>query len=571
MRRLILLALAASTAGCSTTPPATMPAPAEAPALAPGEYDLIIEGGRIVDGTGNAWYPGDLGIRGDRIAAITRPGELSDAPARARLDATGKVVSPGFIDIQSHSRFNFLGSGDGRVVSKVTMGVTTEIMGESTTNGPSSTDMMSNAGSAAGVTQFATFAGWMNAMEAHGGSVNFGSFVGASTIRVVGMRLAMGAAGSPERRVMQQAVRESMQSGAFGVASALVYPPGNFASTDELISINAAAAPFGGVYITHLRSEADLYLEAIDEAIEIGTRAGVPIEIYHLKAAGQRNWDKASLAVAKIDSARAAGVDIQANMYPYTAGGTGLDACFPPWASADGKLFSNLGDADVRARIRAEMEVQTEPWEAFCALATPEGTMPLGLNLPEHQKYRGWRLADIAEDMGKDWIDTAMDLVLAERQRVSTMYFLASEENVAMQIGQSWIKFGTDAGGIDPVAATGLAHPRAYGTFARVLGKYVRDDGTITLEDAVRKMSSAVATRLNIRDRGFLREGYYADVIVFDPETVTDHATYEEPHQLSTGIEHVFVNGTAVVANGEHTGAMPGRAVRGPGWTGWQR
>jgi N-acyl-D-aspartate/D-glutamate deacylase len=571
MRRLILLALAASTAGCSTTPLATMPAPAEAPGLAPGEYDLIIEGGRIVDGTGNGWYPGDLGIRGDRITAITRPGELSDAPARARLDATGKVVSPGFIDIQSHSRFNFLGSGDGRVVSKVTMGVTTEIMGESTTNGPSSADMMSDAGSAAGVTQFATFADWMNAMEAHGGSANFGSFVGASTIRVVGMGLAMGAAGSPERRVMQQAVRESMQSGAFGVASALVYPPGNFASTDELISINAAAAPFGGVYITHMRSEADLYLEAIEEAIEIGTRAGVPIEIYHLKAAGQRNWGKATLAVAKIDSARAAGVDIQANMYPYTAGGTGLDACFPPWASADGMLFSNLGDADMRARIRAEMEVQTEPWEAFCTLATPEGTMPLGLNLPEHEKYRGWRLADIAEDMGKDWIDTAMDLVLAERQRVSTMYFLASEENVAMQIGQSWIKFGTDAGGIDPVGATGLAHPRAYGTFARVLGKYVRDDGTITLEDAVRKMSSAVATRLNIRDRGFLREGYFADVIVFDPETVTDHATYEEPHQLSTGIEHVFVNGTAVVTNGEHTGAMPGRAVRGPGWTGWQR
>jgi dihydroorotase/N-acyl-D-amino-acid deacylase len=258
-------------------------------------------------------------------------------------------------------------------------------------------------------------------------------------------------------------------------------------------------------------------------------------------------------------------------MYPYTAGGTGLDACFPPWASADGRLFDNLADPEMRARIRAEMEVQTEPWEPFCTLATPEGTMPLGLNLPEHRKYRGWWLSDIAEDLGKDWIDTAMDLVLHERQRVGTMYFLMSEENVGMQIALPWIKFGTDAGGIDPETATGRAHPRAYGTFTRVLGKYVREEGVTTLEDAVRKMSSAVATRLKIRDRGLLHEGYFADVVVFDPDTVGDHATYEDPHQLSTGIEHVFVNGVAVVSDGRHTGALPGRPVHGPGWSGWER
>ncbi len=569
MRRipLFLLALAACAPVTSNAPTSAPGAPPPAP---PGEYDVVIEGGRIVDGSGNAWYPGDLGIRGDRIVAITPPGELSERPARARIDADGMIVSPGFIDIQSHSRFNFLGNGDGRVVSKVTMGVTTEIMGESTTNAPSSPEMLENAGSAVGVSQFETFGEWIGAMEQHGGSVNFGSFVGGSTIRIVGMGLAMGEARSPERRLMQQAVRESMEDGAFGVATALVYPPGNFASTDELISINAAAAPYGGVYITHMRSEADNFLEAIDEAIEIGTQAGVPIEIYHLKAGGRRNWYKAAEAVAKIDSARAAGVDVQANMYPYTAGGTGLDACFPPWASADGLLFDNLANTEVRARIRAEMEVQTEPWEAFCSLATPEGTMLLGLNLPEHEQYRGWWLADVAESMGKHWTETAMDLVLAERQRVSTMYFLMSEENVAMQIAQPWIKFGTDAGGIDPTSATGLAHPRAYGTFTRVLGKYVREDGVVTLEDAVRKMSSAVATRLRIRSRGFLREGYYADVVVFDPETVIDHATYDEPHQLSTGVAHVLVNGVAVVSGGEHTGALPGRAVRGPGWTGWE-
>ena len=565
MNRLHFLALTFGV--CVTTSSAT-PSPLQAVQEA---YDVVIEGGQIVDGTGNAWYPGDVGIRGDRIVTIAAPGALADRQAINRIDASGMVVSPGFIDIQSHSRFSFPGGGDGRVVSKVTMGVTTEIMGESTTNAPSSPQMLTNSGPAAGVSQFETFGEWIEAMEDHKASVNFGSFVGGSTIRVVGMGMAMGEAGDRERRAMQQAVQESMEDGAFGIATALVYPPGNFASTDELISINEAMAPYGGVYITHLRSEADNFLEAIDEALEIGIQADVPIEIYHLKAGGRRNWHKAAEAVAKIDSARASGVDVQANMYPYTAGGTGLDACFPPWASADGLLYENLADPEMRMKIRSEMEVQTEPWEPFCSLATPEGTMLLGLNLPEHQQYRGWWLSDVAEAMDKHWTETAMDLVLAERQRVGTIYFLMSEENVAMQIAQPWMKFGTDAGGMDPTTATGLAHPRTYGTFARVLGKYVREEGALTLEDAVRKMSSAVATRLKIRDRGVLREGYYADLVVFDPETVADHATYERPHQLSTGVVHVLVNGVGVVSDGQHTGEMPGLAVRGPGWTGWEQ
>lgn len=534
----------------------------------PGAYDVVIEGGRIVDGTGNPWYPGDIGIRGDRIVTVTLPGRLSTAPAALRVDATDRVVSPGFIDIQSHSRFNFLPGGDGRVVSKVTMGVTTEIMGESTTNAPSSPAMLEAAGPAAGVTQFATFGEWMEAMERHGASVNFGSFVGASTVRVLGMGQRMGAAGSPERREMQRAVRQSMQEGAFGVASALIYPPGAFAGTDELISVTAAAAPFGGMYITHLRSEADRLLEAIDEAIEVGTQAGVPVEIYHLKAAGQRNWHKAELAVAKIDSARAAGIDVQANMYPYTAGSTGLTACFPPGASADGGLFRNLRDTAARARIRQEIESPTQEWENLCALAGPEGTLLLGLSRPGNRRFAGRSLDDVARERGQDWIETAFDLVLDERQDISTIFFLMSEENVQMQIGQPWMKFGTDAGGRDPAAPGGLAHPRAYGTFTRVLGRYVRDEGVTDIEDAVRKMSSAVATRLRLEDRGLVREGYYADVVVFDPLTVGERATYEEPHQVSTGIEHVFVNGVAVLSDGRHTGAMPGRPLRGPGWTG---
>jgi N-acyl-D-amino-acid deacylase len=551
--------------GCGGAPSRVLPQPTSSP------FDVVISGGTIVDGTGNASFPADVGLRGDRVAAITPPGMLSEEPANRRVDATGLVVAPGFIDIQSHSRFNFLGNGDGRVVSKVTMGVTTEIMGESTTNGPASAAMLSAAGGAVGRSVFETFGDWMSAMEAHGGSVNFGSFVGATTIRVLGMGEAMGKAGGPEVSAMQDAVRQSMEDGAFGIGSALIYPPGNFASTEELIAINSAAAPYGGVYITHMRSEADNFLEAIDEAIKIGTEAGVPVEIYHLKAGGQRNWHKAAEAVAKIDSARAAGVDIQANMYPYTAGGTGLTACFPPWASADGKLFDNLADADMRGRIRAEIENQTEAWENLCSLSTPEGVLLLGFNKAENRKYMGRYLADVAAEVGKDWIETAFDLVLDERQRIGTIYFMMSEENVAMQIGQPWMKFGTDAGGIDPETATGLSHPRAYGTFTRILGKYVREEGVTTLEEAVRKMSSAVATRLHIKDRGLLKEGFFADVVVFDPETVGDHATYDEPHQLSTGIEHVFVNGIEVVNGGRHTGAMPGMPVRGPGWTGWHR
>ncbi len=574
MRRFLTVVtpVAFATACAASAPAGPAPVATVPPAVAaPGSYDVIIEGGRIVDGTGNAWYPGDIGLRGDRIAAVTPAGMLADAPANRRVDATGKVVSPGFIDIQSHSRFGFLAAGDGRVVSKVTMGVTTEIMGESTTNAPSSPAMLEAAGSAVGATRFETFGQWIDAMAAHGASVNFGSFIGATTIRILGMGQAMGAAGSPELRLMQRAVRASMEDGAFGIGSALIYPPGSFASTEELISINAAAAPYGGVYITHMRSEADNFLEAIDEAIEIGSGAGVPIEIYHLKAGGRSNWHKAALGVAKIDSARAAGVDIQANMYPYTAGSTGLTACFPPWASADGLLYRNLADRDMRDRIRAEILDQTSDWENLCTLATPEGTLILGLNKRENRRYAGRYLADIADEMGKHWIDAAFDLVLDEGQRVGTIYFMMSEENVTMQIGQPWIKFGTDAGGIDPETATGLAHPRAYGTFTRVLGKYVREEGATTLEEAVRKMSSAVATRLHIKERGLLLEGHYADIVVFDPTTVGDHATYEEPHQVSTGIEHVFVNGVAVVTDGVHTGAMPGRPVRGPGWAGWRR
>jgi N-acyl-D-amino-acid deacylase len=561
---LTLTASACATGGAPGSPSGDTGAP----------YDLVLLNGRIVDGTGAAWFHGDLAIRGDRIARIAPRGLLANAPTRERIDVAGHVIAPGFIDIQSHSRQNFMPGGDGRVVSKVTQGVTTEIMGEGSTNAIVNdrilgVDPAQNESAARQIERFGGprgFDNWLRSMEENGASVNVGSFLGGNNVRQYAKGTSQGPASPAELDSMRTVVRWAMEGGAFGIATALIYPPATFASTEELIEASKAMAPYGGVYITHMRSEADGVLEAMDEAIRIGREGGVPVEIYHLKAAGQRNWGKTGAMIAKIDSARGAGLDVQANMYPYVAGGTGLSACFPPWASADNGLFVNLADPGARARMRAEMESDRTDWENLCALATPEGVLVLGLNEGENQRWIGQRLGDIAAAQGKDWIDTAFDLVLSERQRVGTIYFLMSEENVAEKMRQPWMKFGTDAGGPDPATATGLTHPRAYGTFTRILGRYVREEGVLELEDAVRKMSSAVALRLSIPDRGILREGMFADVVVFDPDTVEDRATFEEPHRVSVGMTHVFVNGVQVLRNGEHTGATPGRALRGPGY-----
>jgi dihydroorotase/N-acyl-D-amino-acid deacylase len=544
------------------THPSTNPTPAS------GErFDVIIENGRVVDGTGAAWYYGDVGIRGDRIAAVTPRGLLRNAASTTRVDARNMVVAPGFIDIQDQSGGQLL-LGDGRQLGKITQGVTTGILGEGSTPAPlnpanlppDASDLLRRFSQPHG------FDVWLSAMEAHRISQNVGSFVGAGTIRQYGMAERMGAATGATLDSMRAAVRRAMEDGAFGMASALIYPPNTFATTEELIEESRAMAPYGGVYISHMRSEADHLLEAVDEVIRISREGGVPGEIYHLKAAGTRNWSKEAPMIAKIDSARAAGIDVQANMYPYTAGATGLTSCLPPSYSAEGKLFDNLASADIRAKIHQEVAHPTSEWENLCELASPEGVLITNLRKPENQQYIGKRLAEIARMKNEDYLDAAMDLILSEHSRVETTYFLMSEDNVKLQLRQPWMKIGTDAGGPDPDSVRALVHPRTFGNYPRILGLYVRDEKVIPLEDAVRKMTSAVATRLSIHDRGLLKPGMYADVVVFDPATIADRATYEQPKQLSVGVRDVWVNGVQVLRDGKHTGATPGRALRGPGY-----
>jgi dihydroorotase/N-acyl-D-amino-acid deacylase len=540
-----------------------------------GQYDLVIENGKVVDGTGNPWFHGDVAVNGDRIVRIAPAGMLATEKARQRIDARGLVVAPGFIDIQAHSTRALL-TGDSRVVSMITQGVTTMILGEGSTPAPVNDEILALRGESGGDSAYARiisdFAGprgfgkWLSAMEERKASANFGSFLGASTVRTYAKGMREGQASPAELDTMRAVVRRAMEDGAFGIASALIYPPGIFASTEELVEQAKAMAPYGGVYITHMRSEGDRLLEAMDEALTIGREGGVPVEIYHLKAIGVRNWPKAAAAVAKIDSARAAGQDVSANQYAYTAGGNSLSSCIPPWGHADGKLLERLQDPETRAKLKADMLRESDEWENICLAATPEGVQVVGFRVDSLKKYEGQRLAAIARAMGKSWADVSIDLTIAERNRLGQILFIASDANIAMQIQQPWMKFGTDAGGQDPDSARGMTHPRAYGNYPRILGQYVREQGVLTLEDAIRKMTWSVAQRLSIRDRGMLHEGMYADIVIFDPETIIDRATYEQPHQLSEGVRHVLVNGVAVLTDGKVTGEKPGRAVRGPGY-----
>lgn len=543
-------------------------------------FDTLIRYARIVDGSGNSWRYGDVAITGDTLTAVIPPGAVPAEKCRRVIDAHGLVVAPGFIDIQSHSIFPLM--RDGRCLSKIAQGVTTEIMGEGWTPTPVGgliTDPV--ASSIVGddlsdewreqMLTWRRFGDWLEAFVEHGVSPNVGSYLGGGTIRSYAKGMAMGPASADELDVMRRVTHEAMEDGAFGVSYALIYPPDAYTDTAELVEVSKVAAHHGGTYITHMRSESVGIFEALDEAMSVGWEAGLPVEIYHLKASGPESWWRMPGVIDRIERARATGLDITADMYPYAGSGTGLTAILPTWTAADGALYDNLAKASVRTRVREELEAgQRTGAKQGMGLETkggPHGIMPLGFRLPQHQQYVGMRLDEIAESRGQDWIEAMLDLLVAEKQRIGTIYFSMDEANLRLQVPLPWVKFSSDAGGLDPAWAKedGPVHPRAYGTFPRVLRRYVREERLITLEDAVRKMTSAVADRLRIPDRGLLREGMKADVVLFDAGTITDHATFDEPHQLSTGVSHVWVNGELVVEDGAHTGALPGRFVKGPG------
>ena len=538
-----------------------------------GLTGTVITGARVVDGTGNPWQFAEVAVEGGRILAVEPPGRLPAERFAERVDGTGLVLCPGFIDIQSHSLGPLL--TDGRSLSKVTQGVTTEIMGELWTPVPAggrrtaqfhwsdpAPEILETAG------QWRRFSDWLEWLERRGVSVNVGSFVGGGTVREYAMGWDGGEASEDELEAMRRVTAEAMEDGAFGIATALIYPPNVWSTERELTEVARVAGCYGGLYVTHIRSEGDQLLEALEEAIRIGASGGLPVEIYHLKATGAPNWPKMPEVIARIDRARADGVDVTADMYPYVASGTGLDVLLPRWAAEGGKLWEHLEDADTRARMRGEMLSGGVEALSYARNPSRDYVVPIGFRLPEHRQYLGLNLMEIAALRGRDWAETAMDLLRAERHRIGTMFFTMNEGNLKLQLQQPWIKVSTDAGGIDPTGQENPVHPRAYGTYPRVLGKYVREEKVLSLEQAVRIMTSAVADRLGLRSRGQIRPGFYADLVLFDPERVADRATFTDTHQLSAGIRDVWVNGERVLREGDHTGAMPGRALWGAGRAG---
>lgn len=541
---------------------------------APPHYDLLLRGGTVIDGSGGPARRLDVAVRGDRIAALLPPG--SAATALRELQVDGLAVAPGFINVLSWATESLI--EDGRGLSDLRQGVTLEIFGEGWSMGPLNAAMKDTAlreqTHVRYPIEWTTLGEYLEYLERRGVSMNVASFVGATTVRIHELGEADRAPTAAELARMQELVRTAMREGALGVGASLIYAPAFFAKTDELAALAAAAGESGGGYVAHIRSESDQLLEALDETLAIGRRAGVHAEVYHLKAAGQRNWPLMQQAIARIDAARAAGQSVGANMYAYPAGATGLDAAMPPWVKEGGldAWVARLRDPQVRARVLAEMRSSAPAgWENFLQLAgSPERVLFIGFRTEALRPYTGKTLAEVAALRGTSPEDTVIDLVIEDGYRVDTVYFLMSEDNVRLGIAQPWVSFGSDAEASAPegVFLQSSTHPRAYGNFARVLARYVRDEGVLSLEEAVRRFTRLPASTWKLDGRGCIDPGCHADIAVFDPATIQDHATFAAPMQFATGVRHVVVNGQLALADGEPTAARPGRVVRGPGWSG---
>jgi N-acyl-D-amino-acid deacylase len=533
------------------------------------DFDVIIKNGTVYDGSGGEPQHVDLAIRGDRIAGL---GDFKTAKAKTIVDAKGLAVAPGFINMLSWSTESLI--QDGRSQSEIRQGVTTEIMGEGWSMGPVNDRMKKRILEEQKDIKFEikwnTLAEYLKYLETRGVSCNVASFLGATTVRdyVIGLEDKQP---TPEQlEQMRELVRQEMEAGALGIGTSLIYPPAFYAKTEELIELCKVAAKYKGTYISHMRSEGNRLLEAFDELVRISREAAIPAEVYHIKAAGQKNWGKIDNLLSRIEAAQKEGLNVRANMYAYTAAGTGLDACLPPWTEDGGyeALYKRLADPATREKIAAEVKIDSDQWEnLYLAAGSPDKILLVGFKSEKLKPLTGKSLAEVAKMRGKDPITTIMDLISEDRSRIDSIYFLMSEENVKKELARPWISFGSDEASQAPegVFLKSNPHPRAYGNFARVLGKYVRDEKIISMPEAIRRLSGLPATNLGLDHRGFLKEGMFADVVVFDPKTIADRATFEKPHQYAVGMKHVFVNGVQVLKNGEHTGAKPGRAVWGPG------
>ena len=539
--------------------------------IQPPAFDVLIRGGTVFDGTGTPGRRRDVGLTGDRIAAV---GDLSTAQARTIVQATGLAVAPGFINMLSWSTESLL--VDGRSQGEIRQGVTTEIFGEGASMGPWNDDMKKRAVEAMGDLKYeitwTTLSEYLHGLERRGVSPNVASFVGATTVREHVIGLEDRKPTPQQLEGMRQIVRAEMEAGALGIGSSLIYAPAFYASTDELIELCKVAAKYRGKYISHVRSEGNRLVEAIDELIRISREAGIPAEIYHLKAAGQANWAKIDEVIRMVERARKEGLKIAADMYTYTAGATGLDAAMPPWVLDGGydAAYRRLADPALRPKIAEAIRTPSADWEnLYLAAGSPDRVLLVEFKSETLKPLTGKTLAEAAKLRGEDPVDTIMNLVLEDRSRVGTVYFMMSEDNVRKQIRLPWVSFGSDAASMapEPPFTRSSAHPRAYGNFARLLGRYVRDEKVIPLAEAIRRLTGLPATNLELDRRGFIKEGMFADLAVFDPSTIADTATFEKPHQYALGMRHVFVNGVHVLADGEHTGAKPGRALYGIGKT----